>query len=143
MTRTTPGCPVEDRSDETLTDAATRAGAQEAEGVGEASKGNASAQVAILMGTYNGGDFLREQLATIAKQQHPEWRLLASDDGSIDATRSILAAFEAQMGSDRVEVREVRAAASLPTSSASSATRASEPPTTPLPTRTISGTPTG
>ena len=39
------------------------------------------------MGTRNGARFLRAQLATIAAQSHRDWRLVASDDGSTDATR--------------------------------------------------------
>ena len=46
-----------------------------------------SAHVAILMGTCNGARFLRAQLDTIAAQSHRDWRLVASDDGSTDATR--------------------------------------------------------
>ena len=64
------------------------------------------AHVAILMGTCNGARFLRAQLATIATQSHRDWRLVASDDGSTDATRAILAAFRDEMGAGRVEIRE-------------------------------------
>jgi glycosyltransferase involved in cell wall biosynthesis len=63
------------------------------------------AHVAILMGTRDGARFLRDQLGTIAAQSHRDWRLHASDDGSTDATRAILAAFGAEAGPGRVEVR--------------------------------------
>ena len=63
------------------------------------------AQVAILMGTCNGAPFLGEQLATIAGQRHRDWRLVASDDGSTDATAALLAAFRAEIGPERVEIR--------------------------------------
>lgn len=53
------------------------------------------ARVAILMGTCNGGRFLAEQLATLAAQSHRDWCLVASDDGSTDDTRAILAGFAA------------------------------------------------
>jgi glycosyltransferase involved in cell wall biosynthesis len=46
--------------------------------------------VAVLMGTYCGEAFLAEQLASISRQQHTHWSLWASDDGSMDTTRSIL-----------------------------------------------------
>ena len=49
--------------------------------------------IAILMGCRDGARFLPEQLASIAAQSHRNWRLVASDDGSRDATRGILAAF--------------------------------------------------
>ena len=64
-----------------------------------------SAHVAILMGTCNGARFLRAQLDTIAAQSHRDWRLVASDDGSADGTRAILAAFRDRHGPGRVEIR--------------------------------------
>ena len=39
------------------------------------------------MGTCNGARFLPAQLDSIAAQSHRDWRLVASDDGSTDATR--------------------------------------------------------
>jgi len=44
----------------------------------------------ILMGTYNGGRFIREQLDSIAAQTHTDWRLLVRDDGSTDQTVTLL-----------------------------------------------------
>ena len=101
------------------------------------------AHVAILMGTRDGARFLRAQLDTIAAQSHRDWRLFASDDGSTDATRAILAAFAPAVGPGGSRSARGRAAASPPTSSASPATRPSAPTTTPSPTRTTSGIPTG
>ena len=63
------------------------------------------AHTAILMGTCNGTDFLPEQLASIAAQTHRDWRLIASDDGSSDATPAILERFRAAQGPARVEIR--------------------------------------
>jgi glycosyltransferase involved in cell wall biosynthesis len=40
--------------------------------------------VAILMGTKDGGEFIDEQLESIADQTHKNWILIASDDGSLD-----------------------------------------------------------
>ena len=62
--------------------------------------------IAILMGCRDGARFLQAQLASIAAQSHRAWRLYASDDGSSDATRAILAAFRDAQGPDRVEIRE-------------------------------------
>jgi len=53
------------------------------------------ALVAILMGTKNGAAFLPDQLRSIADQTHENWFLIASDDGSADATRAVLARFAA------------------------------------------------
>lgn len=49
--------------------------------------------VVILLAVYNGGDYLSEQLQSIAAQDHPEWQLLASDDGSDDGSQEILGKF--------------------------------------------------
>lgn len=42
------------------------------------------------MCTYNGSRFLGEQLASIAAQDYPDWRLVVSDDGSTDGTLGVL-----------------------------------------------------
>lgn len=51
------------------------------------------AQVAILLCTKDGAAFLGEQLESIARQTHTNWFLVASDDGSTDATKDILKQF--------------------------------------------------
>lgn len=53
------------------------------------------AKVAILMCTYNGDAFLREQLKSFDRQEHPHWELHISDDGSTDGTLGILQAYQA------------------------------------------------
>ena len=58
--------------------------------------------VAILMCSYNGERFLSEQLASIERQDHTNWRLFVSDDGSTDATLSLLKDFQARMGGEKV-----------------------------------------
>jgi len=49
--------------------------------------------ITVLMGTRNGAPYLRQQLASLAAQDHANWSLWVSDDGSTDATRSVLRAF--------------------------------------------------
>lgn len=49
--------------------------------------------VTILMATHNGQDHLGDQLRSFMDQTHRNWRLIVSDDGSTDATRSILRRF--------------------------------------------------
>ncbi len=49
--------------------------------------------VTILLATHNGAAHLRAQLDSIAAQDHRDWRMIASDDGSVDRTPEILAAF--------------------------------------------------
>lgn len=46
--------------------------------------------VAILLCTYNGQDYLDEQLDSFTEQTHPNWQVYASDDGSTDKTLQIL-----------------------------------------------------
>ncbi|MCL1840236.1 MAG: glycosyltransferase family 2 protein [Propionibacteriaceae bacterium] len=42
--------------------------------------------VNILLATYNGESYLAEQVASIQRQTHTDWRLLIRDDGSTDGT---------------------------------------------------------
>ena len=50
-------------------------------------------KVLILMATYNGERFIGEQLESIAAQTHREWELWVRDDGSSDATLSVVRDF--------------------------------------------------
>ncbi len=47
-------------------------------------------KIDILMATYNGERFLREQIDSILEQSFSDFRLLISDDLSKDNTREIL-----------------------------------------------------
>jgi Glycosyltransferases involved in cell wall biogenesis len=47
-------------------------------------------QVDILLATYNGEKFIRQQLDSLLEQTYQGWRLLAHDDGSTDNTVKIL-----------------------------------------------------
>ena len=58
----------------------------------------------ILMATYKGAAYLREQLDSIAAQHHTHWALWISDDGSTDDTQAICEAFAAQHRSHRVHL---------------------------------------
>ncbi len=51
---------------------------------------NKKVKTLILMSTYQGEKFLAEQIESIRLQTHPNWILLIRDDGSTDATLSIL-----------------------------------------------------
>ena len=50
---------------------------------------NNQPQVEVLLSAFNGEKFLRGQLDSILNQSFRDWRLLARDDGSTDATPSI------------------------------------------------------
>lgn len=52
--------------------------------------------VNILMSTYNGQEFLAEQIRSIQAQTFTDWMLLIRDDGSRDRTREIIADFAQQ-----------------------------------------------
>jgi glycosyltransferase involved in cell wall biosynthesis len=54
--------------------------------------------VAVLMGTYNGDQFLPEQLQSLLNQSYDNWALWVSDDGSQDRTRLQLQEFSRQTG---------------------------------------------
>lgn len=52
------------------------------------------AKISVAMATYNGGKYLREQLASLAAQNHLPHELHVGDDGSQDDSLAILAEFE-------------------------------------------------
>jgi len=53
-------------------------------------------KVNILMSTYNGQQFLSEQIRSIKEQSYTDWTLFIRDDGSSDNTKEILKDFERQ-----------------------------------------------
>jgi glycosyltransferase involved in cell wall biosynthesis len=65
-----------------------------------------SPSVAILMCTYNGEDFLEEQLDSIETQDYKNWTLFVNDDGSKDATLKILKAYQKKWGAKKLHIRK-------------------------------------
>ncbi len=61
-------------------------------------------QVAILMCTFNGELYLKEQLDSIKTQDYKNWTLYVSDDGSTDQTLSILKNYQAFWGKDKLHI---------------------------------------
>lgn len=53
-------------------------------------------EILIALCSYNGADWLAGQLDSITAQDHADWALWISDDGSTDATLAIIAAFQAR-----------------------------------------------
>jgi rhamnosyltransferase len=47
-------------------------------------------KIDILMATYNGEKYIHEQIESIINQTYKNWRLLISDDGSVDGTVEII-----------------------------------------------------
>lgn len=61
--------------------------------------------VAVLMSTYNGAEYLREQIESILRQKDVKLELYIRDDGSMDETSSILKEY-AEYGNIHVELAE-------------------------------------
>ncbi len=61
-----------------------------------------SPKVAICLCTYNGQNYLNEQLQSIAIQSYANWEVWASDDGSVDSTVEILQACKQQWSEARL-----------------------------------------
>ena len=60
--------------------------------------------VAILLCTFNGALYLREQLESIAAQTHGNVQIWVSDDGSSDQTKAILSSAQQAWGEDRIKL---------------------------------------
>ena len=50
-------------------------------------------KVAILMATYNGERYLKNQIDSIISQDNSDWSLYIQDDGSIDSTVEIIKSY--------------------------------------------------
>ena len=61
--------------------------------------------VAILMTTFNGELFLKDQLDSLKAQIHQNWILIASDDGSSDNTLSILKSYQKHWGKSKLIIQ--------------------------------------
>ncbi|MDR3371560.1 glycosyltransferase family 2 protein [Rhodoferax sp.] len=61
-------------------------------------------KVAILLCTYDGQQFLADQLESFAMQTYPDWEVWASDDGSKDGTHQILQAYQSKWGARRLSI---------------------------------------
>ena len=53
-------------------------------------------RVDIVMATYNGAQYIEEQLRSLCRQTYGDWRCLVHDDGSTDGTQDILRAWAAK-----------------------------------------------
>lgn len=60
--------------------------------------------VGIVLCTYNGAQFLRAQLDSIARQSHQNWKLYISDDGSQDQTLAIISQFANEYPQDQITI---------------------------------------
>ncbi len=62
-------------------------------------------RIAILMCTYNGDEYLEEQLDSIQNQDYKNWTLYVSDDGSKDKTLDILKSYQKKWGPKKLHIR--------------------------------------
>jgi glycosyltransferase involved in cell wall biosynthesis len=62
--------------------------------------------VIILMGTFNGERFLRDQLDSIQNQTYKNWILIVSDDGSTDSTIKILEEYQRNWPEGSLSIRK-------------------------------------
>ncbi len=62
--------------------------------------------VAILMATYNGSLYLKEQLASFKEQSYCDWSLWVSDDGSTDNTKSLINEFAGTLNNKSIQLFE-------------------------------------
>lgn len=65
----------------------------------------AKGRVAILLCTYNGQDYLSEQLESFTAQSYRHWEVWASDDGSSDDTLTVLQSYQNEWGRDRLKIQ--------------------------------------
>lgn len=59
--------------------------------------------VDVLLATYNGARYIEAQLESLASQTYPNIRILVSDDGSSDATVSVVQAFARRMAAGWIQ----------------------------------------
>lgn len=62
--------------------------------------------VTIFMCTFNGEQFLAQQLDSIANQTFANWSVIVSDDGSTDGTLEILQRYRDNWGEEKLDVRQ-------------------------------------
>jgi glycosyltransferase involved in cell wall biosynthesis len=64
-----------------------------------------SPSIAILMCTYNGEQYLAEQLDSVQNQDYKNWTLYVNDDGSKDKTLEILKTYQKKWGAKKLIIR--------------------------------------
>ncbi len=65
----------------------------------------ATQRVAVLLCSFNGARFLGEQLDSILAQNHYDWHLWVSDDGSVDGSLRILENYRERRCPGRMDIR--------------------------------------
>ena len=68
-------------------------------------KAGATPKVAILLCTYNGCQYLPEQLDSFAAQSHDNWEVWVSDDGSKDGIHQTFESYKHKWSAGRISIR--------------------------------------
>lgn len=63
-------------------------------------------KVQILMSTYNGEQYLSEQIESLLRQTYPDFEILIRDDGSTDGTRDLLKKYEKEYRNIQIFLEE-------------------------------------
>lgn len=63
-----------------------------------------SPKVTILMCTFNGEEYIEDQLDSFQCQTYQNWRLIVSDDGSTDKTLQILSQYKKKWGARKIQI---------------------------------------
>ncbi|MBV4485767.1 glycosyltransferase family 2 protein [Pseudomonas sp. SWRI153] len=66
--------------------------------------GVSAVEVAILLCTYNGRPFLKEQIESFIAQTHKNWTLYVSDDGSSDGTLAVFEEYRNLIATNRIKI---------------------------------------
>jgi len=61
-------------------------------------------KVTILMCTFNGEEYIEDQLDSLQCQTYQNWRLIVSDDGSTDKTLRILNQYKKKWGAKKIQI---------------------------------------
>ena len=61
-----------------------------------------SEHIILLLASYQGAAYLKQQLTSLMAQSHPDWSLIVGDDGSRDETAAIVKEFAATQPAGRV-----------------------------------------
>ncbi|WP_256671805.1 glycosyltransferase family 2 protein [Pseudomonas sp. 18058] len=72
--------------------------------VGKRHQHRSSPVVGVLLCTYNGEQYISQQIDSIVDQSHQNWKIYISDDGSTDSTLQILEGYQQKIGQERLQV---------------------------------------
>lgn len=65
---------------------------------------HSSVVIGVLLCTYNGEQYLSQQIDSIIDQSHKNWKIYVSDDGSSDCTLQILENYKKLIGEERLHI---------------------------------------